>query len=107
MLSILRVGLSLVILLSAAGCSGLAKPVAVLQPSPANLGKEPTQIGIACAYKILWVFSFGDAHIRTAKEKGRISEIATVETVDKILLVDAFPFNFYKRYCTEVSGFSS
>ena len=88
-----------------AGCAQVATPVSVHTPKPEHEGKEPTQIGIACAHKILWVFSFGDSHIRTAKKNGKVRDIATVETLEKNLLVNAFPFNFYQRRCTEVSGY--
>lgn len=92
--------------LSFAGCSGFTTPVAVLPPSPANAGKDPTHVGVACAHKLLWVFNFGDSHIRTAKKNGSVGEIATVEYVQRTIIVDSFPLNFYKRQCTEVSGYS-
>lgn len=88
------------------GCADFATPVAVLAPKPEHEGKEPTQIGVACAHKIFWVISFGDSHIREAKKKGGVVDIATVEVVNKVFLVDSFPLNFYKRQCTEVAGFS-
>lgn len=103
---VMRVGLLVLGCLSLLGCGGFATPAIVLHPSPANAGKEPTQVGIACAHKVLWVFTFGDSHIRTAKKNGGVKEIATVEYIRRTLIVDSFPFNFYKRQCTEVSGYS-
>ena len=88
------------------GCADFATPVAVITPKPEYQGKEPTHVGVACAHKILWVLSFGDSHIREAKRQGGVVHVATVEVIRKVFLVDSFPLNFYKRQCTEVSGFS-
>ena len=89
-----------------AGCADFATPVTVPAPKPEHEGIEPSQIGVACAYEILWVFSYGDSHIVKAKKNGGIVDIATVEILEKVFLVNAFPFNFYRRQCTEVRAYS-
>lgn len=96
----LAVGISLL-----AGCADFATPVTVLAPKPEHEGTEPPLVGVACAYKILWVFSFGDSRIGKAKTEGGVADVATVEVIYKTLLVDTFPLNFYKRQCTEVAGY--
>lgn len=87
------------------GCAEFATPVTVLAPKPEHDGIEPTEVGVACAHKVLWVFSFGDSHIAKAKKNGGVVDIATVEVLEKVFLVNAFPFNFYRRQCTEVTGY--
>lgn len=106
MLGFVRIVSLTAAMLLLAGCADFATPVAVLPPKPEHAGKEPTHTGIACAHKIFWVFSFGDSHFREAKRQGGVVDVATVETISKVLLVDTFPLNFYKRQCTEVSGYS-
>lgn len=90
-----------------AGCADVATPVAVLPPRAEHQGLEPADVGVACAYKILWVFSYGDSHIREAKKIGGIKHVATVEVLRKSLIADLFPLNFYQQQCTEVSGYAS
>lgn len=87
-------------------CAQFATPVAVLPQKPEHEGIEPTLVGVACTHQVLWLISFGDSHVREAKKNGGISEIATVEVVDKVFLANSFPFNIYRRQCTEVSGYS-
>lgn len=106
MLGIFRIASLVVGSIFFVGCAELATPVAVLAPKPEHEGKEPTHIGVACAYKILWVFSFGDSHVREAKRQGGVDDIATVEIVRKVFIADYFPLNLYRSQCTEVSGFS-
>lgn len=106
MLGCLKIGSLATGVLLVASCADFATPVAVLAPKPEHEGREPTHVGVACAHKILWVFSFGDSHISEAKRRGNVVDVATVEIIRKVLLVDSFPLNFYKRQCTEVAGYS-
>ena len=78
------------------GCADFATPVAVVTPKLEYQGKEPTHIGVACAYKIPLVMSSGDSHIREAKGEGGVVHVATVEVIKKVVLVDSFPLNFFQ-----------
>lgn len=96
----MAVAISLVV-----GCAEFATPIAVVAPKPEHDGIEPPNVGVACAQRLFWVFSSGDSHIAKAKKSGGIVDIATVEVTRKVFLIDTFPFNFYKRQCTEVRGY--
>lgn len=100
----IRVSLLVMSGLLLASCGQFITPVAVLPPSPEYAGLEPTDVGVACAHRVLYVFSFGDSYIRKAKKLGNIKDIATVEVYENSFRL--LGFTFYERQCTEVSGYS-
>ena len=84
-----------------ASCAGFTTPVAVLPKMPEHADLEPTNVGFACGYRILWVLKIGDSHVREAKKNGGISDIATVEVKHTI-----YPLGLVQKQCVEVSGYS-
>ncbi|MEM7044901.1 MAG: TRL domain-containing protein [Pseudomonadota bacterium] len=102
MLACLRFGHLAAVGLLLAGCGKAVTPVAVLPPKPEHQGLEPTNVGIACAHKVLLI-PFGDSHIREAKREGGIKDIATVEVFNNSF--GLLGLELYTRQCTEVSGF--
>lgn len=55
--------------------------------------------GKACSYSILWLVSFGDSTLKTAKQKGQITRIKSVE--HEVMAILGFVFH---RHCTIVTG---
>lgn len=69
---------------------------------PGQLGynyNKANLTGKACSYSILWLVSFGDSTIKSAKEDGRITRVRSVD--HEVLGILGFVFH---RHCTIVTG---
>ena len=97
-----RMTLALGLTLAATGCAGVASPVTgalytdVQGPLDAG-SRVGIKEGRACARSWLGLFATGDASIKSAAEAGAISEIESVDTHSKWLLVTG-------SFCTIVRG---
>jgi hypothetical protein len=88
-----------------AGCAMVASPVGngflytgVEGPVDSGVSSNATKTGESCAQNLLGIIAWGDASISTAKIKGTISSVASVDH-------DSFSIlSLYSRYCTVVHG---
>jgi hypothetical protein len=97
-----RRALALGVALSATGCAGVASPVTgalytdVQGPLDAG-ARVGIKEGRACARSWLGLLATGDASIKSAAEAGAISQIDSVDTHSKWMLVTG-------SFCTVVRG---
>jgi hypothetical protein len=88
-----------------AGCAMVVSPVGngilytgVQGPVDSGVSSNATKTGKSCAQNFLGLIAWGDASISTAKVKGTISSVSSVDH-------DSFSFLIlYSRYCTIVRG---
>ncbi len=80
---------------------GCALTSDVLGPVAPGWLAEGSKRGEACAYNVLWLFSWGDVRIATAMRNGNMTQISTVDSKSFQLI----PFFYgFGRYCTVVTG---
>ncbi len=69
-------------------------------PGPLGIGAEATNEGRGCNHAILFLASFGDSSIESAKKSANITKVAYVE-YEQLGVLAGF---LYHRVCTIVKG---
>nr|WP_275067246.1 TRL-like family protein [Leptospira bandrabouensis] len=69
-------------------------------PGPIGINAEPSLEGRGCNHAILYLFSFGDSSIESAKKSANITKVAFVD-FEQLGVLGGF---LYHRVCTIVKG---
>ncbi|TGL86231.1 TRL-like family protein [Leptospira congkakensis] len=69
-------------------------------PGPIGIGAEASTEGRGCNHSILYLFSFGDSSIETAKKSANITKVAFIDYEQ----LGVFAGFVYHRVCTIVKG---